>query len=80
MPDRGYVACIYLGQDKLCTIYETRPTLCNVEAMFDVHKKKKPELTLKQHYARNNELCNEWIEEDSLDPSYKINIKAYDME
>lgn len=80
MPDRGDGACIYLGQDNLCTIYETRPTLCNVEAMFSIRKKIEPNLTLKEHYIRNNELCNKWIEEDGLDPSYLIDIKQYEVD
>jgi len=80
MPDRGDGACIYLGQNNLCTIYETRPTLCNVEAMFSVRKEQEPSLTLKQHYVRNNELCNKWIKEDGLDSSYLIDLSKYDKD
>ena len=80
MPDRGDGACIYLGQDNLCTIYETRPMLCNVEEMFSVYKEKEPSLTLKEHYVRNNKLCNQWIDEDGMDESYKIDLKLYGEE
>jgi len=80
MPDRGDGACIYLGQDNLCTIYETRPMLCNVEEMFNVRKEQEPSLTLKEHYIRNNMVCNQWIEEDGMDESYKIDLKIYDKE
>lgn len=79
MPDRGDGACLYLDENNLCTIYETRPALCNVRTMFDVHKQNEPTLTLKEHYIRNNLICNKWIKEDDMDSSYLINIEQYDL-
>lgn len=34
--DRGDGVCIYL-KDKLCSIYDSRPLLCNSEKMYSVY-------------------------------------------
>lgn len=35
--DRGDGVCIHL-KDNLCSIYESRPDICNVEKMYDFFK------------------------------------------
>jgi len=33
--DRGDGVCIYLQDDNLCSIYDHRPEICNVELMYE---------------------------------------------
>lgn len=82
MPDRGDGACTYLTQDNLCSIYETRPELCNMEKMWH---KRRFELDLdargvskREYFKVNSEVCNKMIEEDDLDKKFLINLKVYD--
>ena len=45
--DRGDGVCIYL-QDNLCSIYESRPDICNVEKMYSSFKEQMSE----EEYSR----------------------------
>ena len=36
----GDGVCIHLSDNNLCDIYSTRPDICNVEKMFELHYKK----------------------------------------
>ena len=49
MPQRGDGACLYLTEDNLCEIYDTRPELCNVKTMY---KKKMEEGKLSPEMAK----------------------------
>lgn len=33
--DRGDGVCIYLQEDNLCSIYDHRPEICNVDLMYE---------------------------------------------
>ena len=33
--DRGDGVCKYLNENNLCSIYETRPTICNVDELYE---------------------------------------------
>jgi Fe-S-cluster containining protein len=37
--DRGNGVCRYLTENNLCLIYSNRPTICNVEKMYDLYFK-----------------------------------------
>lgn len=81
MPDRGDGACVYL-KDNLCSIYDTRPELCNMEKMW-VKRNRELDLevrgiTKKDYFKLNNEVCNQMIKEDELDEKYLINLEEYD--
>ena len=82
MPDRGDGACIHLTQDNLCSIYETRPDLCNMEKMW---QKRRFELDLdargvtkKAYFKVNSEVCNQMMEQQGMDKKFLINLKVYD--
>lgn len=82
MPDRGDGACKYLTEDNLCSIYDTRPELCNMESMWI---KRNDELDLeargiskKEYFKINSDVCNEMIEADALDEKFLIDLKLYD--
>lgn len=60
--------CEMLGEDNKCKVYDKRPLLCNIEAMFDhedferlmgVKKGKK-----KDYYLENAQMCNTWMKEE----------------
>lgn len=54
--DSGNGKCIHLMEDNLCDIYYTRPDICNVSKMYQLHYK---DLMSETEYIKNNiEGCN----------------------
>lgn len=54
----GNGVCKFLNQDtNLCTIYESRPVLCNVNKVYELYFKE--EMPLEDFYLLNNSYCNE---------------------
>lgn len=84
MPDRGDGACVHLGPDNLCTIYETRPEVCNMEKMYEKRLKDNPEtmekLGKKGYFAFNNLVCNAMMEEDKMPEEYRIPVCLDDIQ
>lgn len=60
--------CEMLGEDNKCTIYDTRPTICSVEGMFetDIYDEllKINKTTKKQYYIDDAIKCNQWMTEE----------------
>ena len=54
--DRGDGVCIYLRDDNLCSIYDHRPEICNVELMYERYFSKK--YSLDEFYAMNKKVCD----------------------
>lgn len=55
--DRGDGVCRYLDtKENLCTIYETRPTICNVAAMYEQFWRKFG-LTEEEHHEAVKHAC-----------------------
>jgi Fe-S-cluster containining protein len=66
--------CENLNQeDNTCNIYESRPTICNVEKIFELSKGGPKEK--QKFYKINAEQCNRMIEEDGLDEKFKIYLQ-----
>lgn len=81
MEDRGDGACIYLTEENMCSIYETRPELCNMEKMW---VKRNLELDLeirgiskKDYFIENSEACNLMMKQDNMDTHFHINLDKY---
>lgn len=54
--DRGDGTCRYLDlETNLCSIYETRPILCQVDACYEKYFKSK--LSLEEYYKINYDAC-----------------------
>lgn len=49
--DRGDGVCIHLREDNLCSIYEHRPEICNVDLMYERYFSK---LYSREEYDRLN--------------------------
>lgn len=47
----GDGVCIHLSDDNLCDIYSTRPTICNVNRMYELSYK---EMMTKEEYEKAN--------------------------
>lgn len=82
MPDRGDGACTYLTEDNLCSIYATRPDLCNMEKMW-VQRNKELDfdargITKKAYFKFNNEFCNKMMNDQGIDKKFNIDLKVYD--
>ena len=48
---KGDGVCIYLSEDNLCMIYQTRPDICNVEKMYTLRYK---DIMTKEVYDKVN--------------------------
>ena len=68
--------CEMLGEDNKCKVYDNRPDLCNMKAMFNQFFKKQG-LTEKEAYLMNTKLCNQYIKEDRLDEKYLLDENIY---
>lgn len=56
--DRGDEVCIYYdSKNKLCSIYNNRPIICNIDAMYKMYFYN--EMSLENYYKLNYEFCNE---------------------
>ncbi len=53
--DRGDGVCKYL-LGNLCSIYQNRPTLCNIDKCYDLFFKDK--MSKEEFYRFNLEICN----------------------
>jgi len=80
MPQRADGACLYLTEDNLCSIYDTRPEICNVKTMYN---KKLDEGTIpkdttaREYYMISTVYCHEMIDSLKLDDKYKIDLADY---
>ena len=55
--NRGDGVCKYFDEvSKLCSIYERRPSKCNVDKMYDILYKS--EMSKKEYYELNYNICN----------------------
>ena len=54
--DDGTGTCIYFDRENdLCTIYDSRPVICNIDAMYEIFFAHK--MTREEFYAMNREAC-----------------------
>ena len=54
--DRGDGVCRYLDEtSSLCTVYDHRPLLCNVDAMYDLYFSQF--MTREEYYEQNRKSC-----------------------
>jgi Fe-S-cluster containining protein len=81
LPDRGDGACTHLADDnKTCTIYESRPSICRVDETYFKIKKYIPFLNQKTYNKINTKICHSLIKKYNLDDKYKIKIEDYNVE
>ncbi len=68
--------CEKLEEDNKCTVYENRPEMCSVEAMYyKVHSKSGK--TKKSVFLMEATICNSFIKEDGLDEKFLIDLTQY---
>jgi hypothetical protein len=48
------INCSYITDDNLCSIYETRPLMCNIEKGHQVFF---PHMTKEHYYSENKRMC-----------------------
>ena len=72
LPIKEDGSCAHL-KDNLCSIYETRPDVCNSNKFPG----KKPFQSKKQYFIKSTLICHELIDAEGLDSKYKIDIKEY---
>lgn len=78
MPDRGDGACVHLGENNQCKIYETRPDVCNLDKMYLKWKKQYPELTKREYFRVTGTLCNRMMDEFGVPQEKRIDLSIYD--
>jgi len=52
----GDGVCVYLSDENLCSIYATRPDICNVEKMYELRYK--TVMTKTEYERKNMEGCS----------------------
>jgi hypothetical protein len=68
--------CSKLGSDNRCTIYETRPDVCNVKAMWAKHSTQ----TFTGHCIGNAEYCNQMIKREGLPKEAMVNMGQFNRQ
>ncbi len=68
-------SCLML-KDDLCSVYESRPLLCNVKTLASLWA---PELgcSVQDIYALTADTCNKMIDSAGLNPEFKINPEQF---
>lgn len=69
-------SCEMLGDDNKCKVYETRPDCCRVDKVYDSNFK--DAMTRKEFYKYNSIACNQWMKEDGVEESFRIDMKKYE--
>ena len=64
-------ACIHLGPDNRCRIYETRPDVCRVDRMA----RRQNRLSMQEYYLQNSLVCNELMLEAGAPAHLLIDIE-----
>ena len=62
-------SCSKLNEDGLCSVYENRPIICNIDLMGQLLHQDTTEW-----YRINAENCNKLINDANLDPKYLVQI------
>ena len=69
--DRGDGVCRHFDEPTNgCTIYETRPLTCRVDAYYEAHLR--DQIALPAFYRLNAELCNAMQEEAGLPERFRV--------
>lgn len=72
--DLGDGVCQHFDKlNKKCTIYETRPQICQVDEMFDI--KYSQYFTKEAFYIENAKVCNHLQEQYKIDENFRVKIK-----
>ena len=73
------ISCPYLSEDNRCTIYDTRPDICNVEKQWQIKGgENQHDQDAKLSYLIENTLaCHRLIDLMGLSEDYKIDILDY---
>ena len=80
MPSKEDGSCIYLGEDNLCTVYDERPDICNVDIMYDKLLKNGGDvmnITKIDYFKTQNKACNILQREYGIDKKYRIDLEIY---
>ena len=57
----GTNVCSQLDADNRCSVYDTRPEICNIRKSFDNYR---ASASLRAHYVNNAKECNKMMDED----------------
>jgi len=60
----------------LCSIYDDRPEICRVDALYEKHFKKF-KVSKKDFFIYNTKVCHKLIDDIGLSEDYKIDIEKY---
>ena len=77
LPHDGKGVCLNLDTEtNQCLIYETRPSVCNVDKLFEEGFASR--MSKKDFFIENTKACHQLIDKEGLDESFKIKISEYD--
>ncbi len=72
----GKTCEMFNEKTRLCTVYNSRPDICNVDKTFySIHSKTGK--TKKEVFLNESKICNSFIREAGLDEKYLVDEKQY---
>ena len=77
LPTKEDGSCKFLSEDNKCSIYDTRPDICNIKKMYEKRKKKGMDINYKEYCKISSEVCNDLIEKSGVDKKYRLNPDEY---
>lgn len=66
--------CVHLTGDDLCSIYEDRPEVCRINAMWE----KQNTLTLREYHRVAAATCNDLMRAQGMDESKRVILPEVD--
>jgi uncharacterized protein len=59
--------CEMLTDDNKCSVYDNRPTICNIDKLFAMIA-----IDKETFYKMNIDACNKMMDDDNIDKKYRI--------
>lgn len=70
--DRGDGCCKFLNENNLCSIYEERPLICNIDRAYTMIFS--ANYSMGEFYSINVEACNKLQESFCIDESFRVKL------
>lgn len=72
-------SCEMLNEDNKCSVYESRPLLCNIQEMFEKYKGQGPMPNdKKEYYLQEAKSCNSMIKQSGYPDNFIVNETQYE--
>jgi Fe-S-cluster containining protein len=77
LPTKEDGSCKFLSDDNQCTIYDTRPDICNIKTMYNKRKANGMDISYKEYLKMSSQACNDMMDTYNIDKKYRLNPEDY---